>query len=325
VSKALSTFVEQVSRLRWQRRVLTVVTLRLRHSLASRALDGWGHVWKGRLRLSQVSACITVKHIKRKRSAVLVKWHSVARSSTVLSHRVKHLVVKGVHGSVQKGFARWAGARFQAYRLRVASTRILWKRDGSCLRKCWPVWREASRTSRMHTSVAASIAFKWRLGVLRYHWNSWCEYSSSVWLDRVSTHRDEMAHVLGGSVMGEMLHDSVSKDYQLAAAVREITALKNIINSQQKQLDDEHYVCTPQSFPVHAHSLARMCRRFFFSSLSMPCPLDLLCWSSLCIATADEQTCIAGPGGAQRIARRRDRQQIYGAESCLSRQPWPAI
>lgn len=51
-----------------------------------------------------------------------------------------------------------------------------------------------------------------------------------------------MAHVLGGSVMGEMLQERASKDFHLAAAVREIASLKNIINSQQKQLDDEHHV-----------------------------------------------------------------------------------
>lgn len=66
-----------------------------------------------------------------------------------------------------------------------------------------------------------------------------------------------MAHVLGGCVMGEMLHERASKDYQLAAAVREITALKNIINSQQKQLDDEHHVRFPplSSLPPILHSL----------------------------------------------------------------------
>jgi hypothetical protein len=61
------------------------------------------------------------------------------------------------------------------------------------------------------------------------------------WIARVMQSQSKMSHALEGSEIGALLHKSNHKDKQLATAVREMTALNNVIIAQQKQIQQQQH------------------------------------------------------------------------------------
>jgi len=234
----------------------------------------WHYCYVANARLAYVARKISDAHAKAVCLQVVATWCVEAHMNAALHLRGCQLEGKGKYALHMRGFGAWAMHATLARRLRLRTLRVccrhavvqsavlfkawlllrqrshvLWQKQQrmrikharEILRERCAKWGAITRTARCHTAAGLRVSHKWAQCVLLWSWRGWGAFCHANWLDRVSQSQHQMAHALGGSVIGAVLEESTAKDYRLAAAVKEISALKNIINAQQKQLVFEQH------------------------------------------------------------------------------------
>ena len=191
------------------------IVLRWSRMGTARAFFSWQCVYETKCHWKRIAATIAAVHSRQLLASAVGIWHPETINARRL--RVGSLRVLNKHDRVLVGCATaaWRLRLQRSQSLRRVHVGIVAKRCCLGLREYWAVWRQHVRTNRVHTTVSERITIKWARRTLITAWNSWCSWLHQAWAARVSRSQNEMAHALGGSEIGIMLHESARKDYQV--------------------------------------------------------------------------------------------------------------
>ena len=191
------------------------IVLRWSRMGIARAMDSWQYLHETRCRLKRKSAVISDLHARRTRAAAVGIWYHETTSARRL--RVGSLRIFNKHDSVLTGSAMvaWQLLYRRNQVLRRTYLCIVTKHRSLDLRGSWAIWLQHLRTNRVHETVSERITIKWARRTLSTTWSAWCVWQHQAWVKRVSQSQNEMAHALGGSDIGKMMHESSRKDYQV--------------------------------------------------------------------------------------------------------------
>jgi hypothetical protein len=181
----------------------------------ARAFFSWQRVYETKCHRKTIASNIAVVHARQVLASAVGIWHPETVSARRL--RVGSLRVLNKHDRVLMGSATgtWRLRLQRSQGLRRAHVGIVAKRCGLGLREYWAIWRQHMLTYRVHATVSERITNKWARRTLITAWNSWCTWQHQAWVTRVSRSQNKMAHALGGSDIGIMMHESARKDYQV--------------------------------------------------------------------------------------------------------------